>query len=133
MSDWTIGQLAARSAVSADTLRYYEKIGLLPRAPRDTGGRRRYGDQDLARLRFIRRARSIDFSLTEIRVLLELREHPKAARVDARRLTAQKLAAVEAHLKSLRLLRNELRFLIDRCEGAQQGCPILDSLDDASR
>lgn len=129
IKDWSIGQLAARSTVSVDTLRYYEKIGLLPRALRDTGGRRRYGETDLARLRFIRRAQAMNFSLTEIRSLLQLRERPQAAREDARRMTGEKLAQVETRLKSLRLLRNELRLLLNLCAGAEDGCPILESLD----
>lgn len=89
MSDWSIGQFGARAGVTADTLRYYEKIKLLPRPLRDAGGRRRYGEADLARLRFIRRAQAMNFSLAEIRSLLNLRERPQAARDDARRLTAR--------------------------------------------
>lgn len=133
MSVWGIGQLAARSGVSADTLRYYEKIGLLPRALRDAGGRRRYGETDLTRLRFIRRAQAMNFSLAEIRSLLNLRERPQAARDDARRLTTEKLAEVESRLKSLRVLRNELRLLLNLCADAEDGCPILESIDDAGR
>lgn len=129
MSDWSIGQLGQRAGVSADTLRYYEKIGLLPRPLRDPGGRRRYGEADLARLRFIQRAQAMNFTLAEIRTLLELRERPQSARVDARRLTAEKLTAVEARLKSLRLLRNELRLLLNLCAGAEDGCPILESME----
>ncbi|MDE2149348.1 MAG: MerR family transcriptional regulator [Gammaproteobacteria bacterium] len=130
---WSIGQLAARTGVSADTLRYYEKIGLLPRALRDAGGRRRYGVIDLARLRFIQRAQAMDFSLAEIRKLLALRARPQTARADARQLTAEKLAAVEVRLKSLRLLRNELKLLLNLCAGAEDGCPILESMAQTRR
>lgn len=133
MSDWRIGQLGKRAGVSADTLRYYEKIGLLPRPLRDAGGRRRYGEADLARLRFIQRAQAMNFSLAEIRGLLALRERPQTARADARRLTAEKLAAIEARLKSLRLLRNELKLLLNLCTSADQGCPILESMDQVQR
>lgn len=129
ITDWSIGQLGKRAGVSADTLRYYEKINLLPRPLRDAGGRRRYGGADLARLRFIHRAQAMNFTLAEIRTLLELRERPQTARTDARRLTAEKLAAVEARLKSLRLLRNELKLLLNLCAGAEEGCPILDSME----
>ena len=133
IEDWSIGQLAARTEVSVDTLRYYEKIGLLPPALRDAGGRRRYGETDLARLRFIRRAQAMNFSLAEIRSLLQLRERPQVAREDARRITGEKLAQVETRLKSLRLLRNELRLLLNLCTGSEDGCPILESMDKPRR
>lgn len=133
MSDWSIGELATRVEMSTDTLRYYEKIGLLPRPLRDAGGRRRYGEADLARLRFIQRAQAMNFSLAEIGGLLALREHPPTARADARRVTAEKLAAVEARQKSLRLLRNELKLLLNLCAGADEGCPILESMDQLRR
>jgi len=86
----------------------------------------------LARLRFIRRAQAMNFSLAEIRDLLSLREHPQAARADVRRLTGDKLAQVETRLKSLHLLRNELRLLMNLCDGRRDGCPILEGLADES-
>ncbi len=133
MSSWSIGELATRVDMSTDTLRYYEKIGLLPRALRDSGGRRRYGDADLARLLFIQRAQAMNFSLTEIGNLLHLRERPQQTRADVRRVAGEKLAQVETRLKSLRLLRNELRLLLNLCAGSEDGCPILESLDSAHR
>lgn len=133
ITSWSIGQLAVRGSVSVDTLRYYEKIGVLPRARRDAGGRRRYGESDLGRLRFVQRAQQMNFSLAEIRELQRLREHPQGARPDVRRLTADKLAAVEIRLKSLRVLRNELRLLLNLCAGSDRSCPILESLEDQSR
>ena len=129
MKSWSIGELGARAEISADTLRYYEKIGLLPRPMRDAGGRRRYAEDDLARLHFIQRAQAMNFSLAEIRNLLRLRERPLQARTDARRMAAEKLAAVDTRLKSLRLLRNELRLLLNLCAGSKDDCPILASLD----
>ncbi|MDE3073766.1 MAG: MerR family transcriptional regulator [Pseudomonadota bacterium] len=129
MSRWSIGDLATRTGMSTDALRYYEKIGLLPRALRDGGGRRRYGDADLARLLFIQRAQTMNFSLAEIGHLLHLRERPQQARADVRRVAGEKLAQVETRLKSLRLLRNELRLLVNLCADSSQGCPILQSLD----
>ncbi len=76
----SIGETAQRTGLSADTLRYYEKIGLMPRVARDEGGRRRYESRDLARLRFIQRAQRCNFSLDEIRQLLEFRSSRDAAR-----------------------------------------------------
>lgn len=133
MSIWSIGELATRTGMSTDTLRYYEKIGLQPRALRDSGGRRRYGDADLARLLFIQRAQAMNFSLAEIGNLLQLRERPQQTRADVRRLAGEKLAQVETRLKSLRLLRNELRLLLNLCAGSEDGCPILESLDSDHR
>lgn len=122
MSTWSIGELATRIEMSTDTLRYYEKIDLLPRALRDSGGRRRYSDGDLARLQFIQRAQAMNFSLAEIGHLLHLRERPQQTRADVRRLAGEKLAQVETRLKSLRLL-------LSLCAGSEDGCPILESLD----
>ncbi|TAL90485.1 MAG: MerR family transcriptional regulator [Rhodanobacter sp.] len=129
MSSWSIGELAEQVGMSTDTLRYYEKIALLPRALRDSGGRRHYGEADLARLLFIQRAQAMNFSLAEIGHLLQLRERPQATRANVRQLAAEKLEEVEARLKSLRLLRNELRLLLNLCAGSEDGCPILESLD----
>ncbi len=71
----------------------------------------------------------MNFSLTEIGNLLHLRERPQQARADVRRVAGEKLAQVETRLKSLRLLRNELRLLLNLCAGSKDGCPILESLD----
>ncbi len=121
MSSFSIGEMATRLGMSTDTLRYYEKIGLLPRPLRDSGGRRRYVDADLARLLFIQRAQAMNFSLAEIGHLLQLRERPQKTRADVRHLAGEKLAQVELRLKSLRLLRNELRLLLNLCAGSDDG------------
>lgn len=128
MSLLAIGDVTHRTGLSADTLRYYERIGLLPRVTRDTGGRRRYGEGDLARLRFIQRAQRMNFRLEEIARLLEMRANPLRARDSVRRLTAQKLRDVDAQLRDLALLRNELSLLVNLCTQARGPCPILDEL-----
>lgn len=134
MSSWGIGEFAAQLGVSADTLRYYEKIALLPRALRDSGGRRRYVEADRSRLLFIQRAQAMNFSLAEIGHLLQLREHPAKAQSDVHQLAAEKLDEVETRMKSLRLLRNELRLLLNLCAGSEGGrCPILESMDGSRR
>ncbi|TAN02452.1 MAG: MerR family transcriptional regulator [Rhodanobacteraceae bacterium] len=125
MSSCRIGEAAQHVGMSADTLRYYERIGLMRRALRDGGGRRAYTDAELERLRFIKRAQAMDFKLAEIRQLLELRDHPPSARVEARRLAHDKLAEVIERLRTLRHLRDELRLLLNLCLGAEQ-CPILE-------
>lgn len=126
---YRIGDIARLLGVSADTLRYYEKIGLLPRVGRSGAGLREYGERDVSRLRFIQRAQKMGFSLAEIAHLLAMRENPQQARDDVRTLTAAKLDEVEARLKELTLLRDELRLLLNLCRGAKDGCPIIETID----
>jgi MerR family copper efflux transcriptional regulator len=114
--------------IPADTPRYYERVKLIPRIGRDRGGRRRLSPADLERLRFIQRTQAMDFSLAEIRQLLQLRERPGNARPDVLRLAADKLAAIEQRLATLRHLRNELALLTNLCNNATEGFPILEDL-----
>ncbi len=124
-----IGDVGRVLGLSADTLRYYEKIGLLPRVNRSASGIRRYGEKDLSRLRFIQRAQKMGFSLAEIAQLLAMRDNPQRARESVRKLTATKLDEVEARLQELTLLRNEMRLLLNLCRGAKAGCPIIEAID----
>lgn len=127
---YRIGEFARLAGVSPDTLRYYEKIGLLTRIARSASGMRRYDDRDLSRLRFIRRAQKMDFSLEEIGMLLKMREDPQYVRDEVRRMTAGKLKEVEQRLAELIRLRNELRLLLDLCRGSGEGCPIIEGLEE---
>lgn len=133
MNRYRIGDVTRTLGVSADTLRYYEKIGLLNRVARTGSGVRAYDDQDLSRLRFIQRAQKMRFSLAEIGELLRMRDAPEQARENARKLTRRKLAAVEEHLAELESLRQELRDLLGRCTAAEEGCPIIETMGSASR
>jgi len=125
----TIGETALLLGLSHDTLRYYERIGLLPPITRTPGGVRRYQSADLSRLRFIQRTKGMGFTLDEIAALLKMRAAPRAARQKVRSLTAAKLAEVEERLRELGLLRQELRRLLQLCATEQCGCGILDGLD----
>lgn len=125
----SIGETARQTEFSIDTLRYYEKIGLLSRIARDTGGRRRYEPSDLSRLRFIQRAQRCNFSLDEIRQLIEFRTCRDAARPEVARLTEQKLRDVRTRLADLEQLQQELERLVDLCRGSDKGCPIIDGFD----
>ncbi len=127
---YRIGEVTALTGMSADTLRYYEKIGLLPKVARTASGVRLYDAQDLSRLRFIRRAQRMHFSLDEIGMLLKMREDPRHAREEVRRLTAAKLAEVEASLEALNLLRTELTLLLNLCRGSEGGCPIIEGIEE---
>ncbi len=117
------------TGLSADTLRYYEKIKLLRPIGRSASGVRVYDDGDLSRLRFIQRAKAMNFSLEEIARLVEMREDPQHARDEVRELTYRKLKDIENHMKELGTLRKELILLVNLCRGAEAGCPIIEGLD----
>ena len=123
-----IGDVATTAGVSVDTLRYYEKIGLLKNIYRNESGVRLYSDKDISQLNFIKRAQRMNFSLDEIRDLLDMRTDPQKACTEARELTAKKLQDVEAHLIELNSLRNELQLLLNLCQAAEDGCPIIEDL-----
>lgn len=129
MARYRIGDVTEKLGMSADTLRYYERIGLLPKVERDNGGMRLYSDQDLSRLKFVRRAQSIDFTLAEITQLLKMRESPAKARASVRRLTQHKLADVEARLGELKTLRDELKLLVNLCTSTKNSCPIIKKIN----
>lgn len=126
--DYKIGEVVALLGISADTLRYYEKIGLLPPVPRTASGIRRYLPKDISNLRFIQRAKTMNFSLDEISRLLSMRQDPQNARSEVRQLTYSKLAEIESHLHDLTTLKNELTLLTNLCQDADGGCPILDDI-----
>lgn len=130
MSGYTIGQAGRWLELPADTIRYYERCGLLPPIPRSPNGTRRFGEDDLARIRFIRRAQKMDFRLAEVGELLAMREDPAHACDQVRKLTRRKLGEVEERLRDLARLREELDGLIRACE-AREGdrCPILEGID----
>jgi len=127
---YRIGEVTKRLNLSADTLRYYEKIDLLPRISRNASGLRVYSERDLSRLRFIRRAQRMRFSLAEIGQLLKFREDPQHAKPEIRKLAGEKLADIETDLGELNTLRNELRLLVNLCSAGEDGCPIIDGLEE---
>lgn len=130
MTFYRISEVTKKIGLSADTLRYYEKIKLLPRVSRSASGTREYNDKDISRLKFIRRAQKMNFSLAEISDLLKMRENPQKVKNEVRQLTADKLIEVENHLASLTILRNELQLLMNLCQGSEEGCPIIEGLDE---
>lgn len=126
---YRIGDISQLTGLSVDTLRYYEKIGLLPRVGRAASGTRVYTQRDLSRLRFIQRAKAMQFSLDEIARLLEMREDPRRAREEVRELARRKQVEVQRRLEELATLHKELTLLIQLCRGAGAGCPIIEDLD----
>ncbi len=129
MGQYRIGDVVVQLGLSADTLRYYEKIGLLAKVGRSASRLRLYDDKHLSQLRFIQRAQAMDFSLAEIAQLLEMRASPRRARPKVRELTRNKLDQVSTRLADLKTLRNELQLLLNLCRGDSEGCPIVAGIE----
>lgn len=126
-SPLTIGKLAAAGGVGVETIRFYQRRGLLEQPPR-AGGIRRYGGEDLRRLRFIRQAQAAGFTLEEIRELLSLDTGEDRSR--ARELARARVQALEARIAELRQARDALQRLADECSQEGSGpCPILTSFE----
>lgn len=127
----TIGRLALATDVHIETVRYYQRIGLLQEPARPLGSVRRYGPPDVARLQFIRRAKTMGFTLEEIAGLLQLKGQRACSQT--RRLTEHKLLDVRRKLEDLQRLEAELVQLADDCAHAPRGghCPTLDFLRQA--
>ncbi len=123
-----IGALAKRAGVAIDTVRYYERSGLLSPKARLASGYRRYGMVELSRLRFIRRAQALGFTLKEVRELLALWKRRDVARV--KHTAREKLATVEQRIAHLERIRSGLQNLIATCPGGgrAEDCPILKAL-----
>ena len=128
----TIGRLAQLAGVNLETVRYYEREGLLPKPPRTSSGYRMFPVDAARRLRFIKRAQELGFSLGEIRDLLSLRAQPATRRADVRSRARSKIADIEGKIATLQRMKAVLTTLADRCEAcASSGaCPILNSLED---
>lgn len=127
----TIGQLAARTGVGVETLRFYEREGLLQRPPRRASGYRDYPADAVRRVRFIRHARALGFPLGDIAELLALRADPNRSCARVRARAEARLAEIEEKLRALRRMKRALEALIRDCEGRGSAsvCPILDALD----
>jgi len=126
---YKIGEITKKTGMSADTLRYYEKYGLLIDISRNSSGIRLYTDKDISKLKFIKRAQRMNFSLEEIKNLLSMRENPQHAKNSVRQLTADKLKNIEEQLTDLSTLQNELKLLLNLCRGSEDGCPIIEDID----
>lgn len=126
----SIGGLARETGVKVETIRYYERIGLIDAAARTPGGNRVYDRADVRRLGFIRRSRELGFPLEDIRALIELAENQDSDCGSTREVTMRHLENVRGKIASLRRLERTLRELTQACSpGNQTSCPILDSLN----
>lgn len=130
----TIGRVARLAEVGIDTIRFYERRGLLPEPQRTESGYRLYPPETITRLHFIRRAKALGFSLDEIVTLLALQDTggPKA---EVKAITHRKLEQVEAKIADLERMRDVLRELDHDCSGTGDvgGCPIIEALSEESR
>jgi MerR family mercuric resistance operon transcriptional regulator len=129
-----IGELSRRTGVNIETIRYYERINMMPHPPRTASGRRVYGQMESRTLAFIRRARELGFTLGEIRALLALAaEGGHQACVDVRELAAGHLADVQAKIADLHAMEHVLADALRRCdEGEPALCPLIDALSAAA-
>ena len=131
MTMLSIGQVAKQAEVSVETIRFYERKGLLEEPPRKASGYRQYSNDSIRQLAFIRQAKQLGFSLMQIAELLSLQIDPTKDCGDIRGLTKDKLHEIEGKIKSLRKIKQALQSLINQCpsEGPSEECPILDALD----
>jgi Hg(II)-responsive transcriptional regulator len=127
-----IGALAALSGGGRQTIRFYERRGLIPNPPRSPAGYRRYPEATVARIRFIRRAQELGFTLAEITELLSLRVDEVSACEAVQAKAREKLLTVEEKIIDLRRIGDALERLVNQCEERQPtgDCPILEELDD---
>ena len=124
----TIGKLARTAGVTVETVRYYQRLGIFPEPHRARGSIRRYADDALRRLRFIKRAQGLGFSLDEVKLLLALSDGKHC--VETRTLAERKRAVVEEKLADLKAMHDALSGLISACSrgGRGFGCPLIDAL-----
>lgn len=129
MRDLTIGKIARATGVHLETVRYYERIGLMPEPVRTAGGYRSYGSEHVRRLSFIRRARELGFGIKDIKALLALVRPSEASCTTVKTLTSAHLDDVRAKISDLRRLESILARTVDQCSGGvSPTCPVLDML-----
>ena len=129
----TIGRLAREAGLAAETLRYYERIGLIQPVQRTQSNYRLYDSHAESRLRFIRRAQNLGFSLTEVKELLDISSSTENDMGDVKALTEQKIAEIDFKIADLQRMRSALAIQAERCpgHGSVDNCPILASLAEA--
>ncbi len=131
MSSLTIGQLAKRADVGVETVRFYERKALLAEPDRRPSGYRQYDEEVVDRLRFIKRAKELGFTLNEIKELLSLRIDPSTTCADVKNRAEEKIGDIQAKIRSLQRMKKALVKVTKACSGrgGTSECPILDALD----
>lgn len=127
MKGLTIGKVAKKALVNIETIRYYERQGLIPLPPRRESGYRQYPEDTVDRVRFIKRAQELGFSLKEVAELLSLRVGPDATCGDVKKLADVKIAEIDGKIRTLERMKDALTRLVETCEESRQAeeCPIL--------
>jgi MerR family mercuric resistance operon transcriptional regulator len=127
----TIGELARQSGVGIETIRFYERRGLIEKPERPESGFRKYAPEIVSRVRFIRRAKELGFSLREISELLAFRVTPETSCTEVKTRAEKKIADIDSKIESLRAMRNALAKLVSACRMARPTgeCPILEALE----
>jgi Cu(I)-responsive transcriptional regulator len=126
-----IGQAAQRSGVSAKMIRHYESLGLLPRVARTQAGYRQYADADVHTLRFVRRARTLGFGMSEIAELLALWQNRRRASSAVKRIAQGHVEDLQRRIQEMETMKRSLERLVECCRGDHRpDCPILDELAD---
>ena len=129
MKPFTIGALSRGTSCHIETIRYYERIGLMPKPPRSPGGHRLYEEDHLRRLTFIRRSRELGFTLEEVRGLLRLVDGGSYTCAEVKALTLDHAAEVRRKVADLRKLERVLKEMAAECDGGEvPQCPIIDTL-----
>jgi len=129
MEPVNIGAAAKASGVSAKMIRHYESIGLVPSAGRTESGYRTYAEPDLHRLRFVKRARNLGFSIKEIEALLALWGDRRRSSAKVKALTQKHIAELEARIAEMQAMKQALQHLAHQCHGDERpDCPIIDEL-----
>ncbi len=131
MRSLTIGQLAKKAQVNVETVRYYERRGLIPKPPRRNSGYRQYSQDIVARIQFIKRAQELGFTLKEISELLSLRVDPGTTCADVKRRAEAKIADIEEKIRTLQSIKKAIAKLVAMCsgQGPTSECPIMEVLD----
>ncbi|MEE8295095.1 MAG: helix-turn-helix domain-containing protein [Sphingomonadales bacterium] len=124
-----IGKLSNKTGVHIETIRYYERMKLIPKPARSEAGHRVYDEQHVKRLSFIRRCRELDFSLKEIRFLLQAAENENPSCAEVEKFSGKHLSLIQAKIKDLRAMEKIMKSLLNECQGNRTlGCPLIDVL-----
>ena len=134
MSGLTIGRLAKQVGLGIETVRFYERQGLIEPPPRTDSNYRIYPEEEVTRLRFIKKAKSLGFTLNEIKELLFIRHDPNATKGDIKNRTLNKIEDVKQKISDLTRIKMALEHLVSSCDGhgPLEECPILEALDSES-
>ncbi|MDH3670120.1 MAG: helix-turn-helix domain-containing protein [Gammaproteobacteria bacterium] len=125
----TIGALSARTGCNIETIRYYERIGVMPKPPRSPGGHRLYAEKHLKRLTFICRSRALGFSLAQVRDLLRFVDGGGYTCSQVKAITSEHLGSVRGRIADLKRLEKVLKEMVSQCDqGKVPDCPVIDAL-----